>query len=170
MCIRDRPHSDETIHVFPYFDSIYFDQSQLMLCQCIGGAISECDVNWDNSSDGYSYIYAAVCWKYDTFYNKLVHSPDHQVQFWNGFGFFHKPKHTQGLWKIAKKPNHIVKFGCGSVTRIAQFFQKIGYNFSKNCQKYKKIIRVTKKLKNYSLVPILWYMFCGTNNFFKKLF
>ena len=27
---------------------------ELMLCHCIGGAISECDVNLDNSSDGYS--------------------------------------------------------------------------------------------------------------------
>ena len=88
----------------------------------------------------------------DRFYTIIY--TDHQVHFRNGFGFFHKPKHTQGLWKIAKKPNHIVKFGCGSVTRIAQFFQKIQFHFSKNCQNYKKIIRVTKKLKNYSLVPI----------------
>ena len=27
-----------------------------------------------------------------------------------------------------------------------------------------------EKIKNYSLVPIFWYMFCGTTNFFKKLF
>ena len=72
--------------------------------------------------------------------------------------------------KIAKKPNHLAKFGCGSGNILKYFFQKIGFHFSKICQNYKKKIRVTKKLKNYSLVPIFWYMFCGTNNFFKKLF
>ena len=39
---------------------------------------------------------------------------DHQVQFFNGFTIFHRPQHTQGLWKIAKKDIPIVKFGCGN--------------------------------------------------------
>ena len=37
---------------------------------------------------------------------------DNLVQFLSGFAIFHKAQHTQGLWKIAKKPNPIVKFGC----------------------------------------------------------
>ena len=46
-----------------------------------------------------------------------IGSTDHQVQLLNGFAIFHKAQHTQGLWKIAKKPNPLVKFGCeiGSV-------------------------------------------------------
>ena len=43
-----------------------------------------------------------------------IASTDHQVQFFKGFAIFHRPKHTQGLWKIAKKDIPIVKFGCGS--------------------------------------------------------
>ena len=47
--------------------------------------------------------------------HKFIHnSTDHQVQFFKGFAIFHRPKHTQGLWKIAKKDIPIVKFGCGS--------------------------------------------------------
>ena len=66
-------------------------------------------------------------------------STDHQVQFLIGFAIFHKPQHTQGLWKIAKKPNPIVKFGFGSVRKFGHFFpQKIELKFSKNREKYKK--------------------------------
>ena len=43
--------------------------------------------------------------------NYTANSTGHQVQFLNGFAIFHKPQHTQGLWKIAKKPNPLVKFG-----------------------------------------------------------
>ena len=46
--------------------------------------------------------------------NHTIASTDHQVQFFKGFAIFHKPQHTQGLWKIAKKDIPIVKFGCGN--------------------------------------------------------
>ena len=47
---------------------------------------------------------------------------DNLVQFLSGFAIFHKAQHTQGLWKIAKKPNPIVKFGCeiGSLKVVAK--------------------------------------------------
>ena len=38
-----------------------------MLCHCTGGAISGCDVIFDNSSDGYSCKHAAVYWKYQLY-------------------------------------------------------------------------------------------------------
>ena len=38
-----------------------------MLCHCTGGAISGCDVFFDNSSDGYSCKHAAVYWKYQLY-------------------------------------------------------------------------------------------------------
>ena len=98
-----------------------------------------------------------------------IASTDNWVQFDEVLAIFHTPQGTQGVWKIAKKPNPIVKFGCGSDCINQYFFQKIRFHFSKNCQNYKKIIRVTKKFKNYSLVPIFWYMFCGTNNFFETV-
>ena len=97
-------------------------------------------------------------------------STDNWVQFDEVLAIFQRPWYTQGLWKIAKKPNPIVKFGCGNDCINQYFFQNFRLHFSKNCKNYKKIIWVSKKLKNYSLVPIFWYMFCGTNNFFKKLF
>ena len=103
-------------------------------------------------------------------WNYVAASRAHLVQFDGGFAIFHTSQGTQEVWKIAKKPNHLAKFGCGSGNILKYFFQKIGFHFSKNHQNYNKIFRVTKKLKNYSLVPIFWYMFCGTNNFFKKLF
>ena len=81
-------------------------------------------------------------------------STAHLVQFDEVLAIFHTPQGTQGVWKIAKKPNHIVKFACGSLRINLYFFQNFRLHFSKNCQNYKKIIRVPKKLKNYSLVPI----------------
>ena len=99
-----------------------------------------------------------------------IASTDNWVQFDEVLAIFHTPQGTQGVWKIAKKPNHIVKFACGNLRINLYFFQNFRLHFSKNCKNYKKIIWVTKKLKNYSLVPIFWYIFCGTNNFFKKLF
>ena len=42
----------------------------------------------------------------------LFHRPPGAI--FKGFAIFHRPKHTQGLWKIAKKDIPIVKFGCGS--------------------------------------------------------
>ena len=81
-------------------------------------------------------------------------STAHLVQFFEVFAIFHTWGYTQDVWKIAKKPNHIVKFACGSLRINLYFFQNFRLHFSKNCQNYKKKIRVTKKLKNYSLVPI----------------
>ena len=85
------------------------------------------------------------------------------------FGNFPHTLDTSGCVENCQKFKKLHRVGCGSVEKKLYFFQKIGFHFSKNCQNYKKKIRVTKKLKNYSLVPIFWYMFCGTNNFFKKI-
>ena len=63
-------------------------------------------------------------------------STDHQVQFLNGFAIFHKPQHTQGLWKIAKKHNPLVKFGCATLTVKLDFFQKMRFFFKKIRKKY----------------------------------
>ena len=46
--------------------------------------------------------------------NYTIASTDQLVQFLNGLAIFQRSWHTHGLWKIAKKPNPIVKFGCGS--------------------------------------------------------
>ena len=46
--------------------------------------------------------------------NYTIVSTDHLVQFLNGFAIFHTCQGTHEVWKIAKKPNHIVKFGCGN--------------------------------------------------------
>ena len=74
-------------------------------------------------------------------------STDHQVQFSIVSSIFQRPWHTQGLWKIAKKTYPEVKFGCGSVRKFAYFFQKMEFKFSKNREKYKKIVKIPKKLK-----------------------
>ena len=99
-----------------------------------------------------------------------IASTDNWVQFDEVLAIFHTPQGTQGVWKIAKKHNPIVKFGCGSDCINQYFFQNFQCHFSENCQNYKKIIWFTKKLKNYPLVHIFWYMFCGTTNLLKKLF
>ena len=70
--------------------------------------------------------------------NHTIGSTDHQVQFFNGFAIFHKPQHTQGLWKIAKKHNPLVKFGCETLTVKLYFFQKMKYFFLKNQKKILK--------------------------------
>jgi len=44
--------------------------------------------------------------------NYTANSTGHQVQFLNGFAIFHTPQGTHEVWKIAKKPNPLVKFGC----------------------------------------------------------
>ena len=52
-----------------------------------------------------------------TRFEKKIHtktSTDNWVQFDQVLAILHTPQGTQGLWKIAKKPNPIVKFGCGS--------------------------------------------------------
>ena len=91
--------------------------------------------------------------------NYTTASTDHLVQFLNGFSIFHKAQHTQGLWKIAKKPNPIVKFGCGSGCVKLYFFQKMRFFSSKNRKNYKKIIKIFFLSKKYTLVPKLSYMF-----------
>ena len=89
---------------------------------------------------------------------------------WRSFcNFPHTPRYP-GCVENCKNLIKLHQVGCGSGHILEYFFQNFRFHFSKNCKNYKKIIRVTKKLKNYSLVPIFWYMFCGTNNFFKKLF
>ena len=47
--------------------------------------------------------------------NYTTVSTDHLVQFLNGFAIFHKAQHTQGLWKIAKKPNPIVNLAVETI-------------------------------------------------------
>ena len=86
-------------------------------------------------------------------------STDHQVQFSIVSSIFQRPWHTQGLWKIAKKPYPVVKFGCGSVRKFAYFFQKMEFKFSKNREKYKKIVKIPKKLKMKLVLRIVWYIF-----------
>ena len=93
-------------------------------------------------------------------------STAHLVQFFEVFAIFHTWGYTQDVWKIAKKPNHIVKFACGSLRINLYFFRISDFIFQKIAKITTKKIRVTKKLKNYSLVHILWFMFCGDNNFF----
>ena len=70
--------------------------------------------------------------------NYTTVSTDHLVQFLNGFAIFHTCQGTHEVWKIAKKPNHIVKFGCGNGCVKLYFFQKIRFFFSKNRKNYKK--------------------------------
>ena len=97
-------------------------------------------------------------------------STDHQVQFSIGSSIFQRPWHTQGLWKIAKKPNPVVKFGCGSVRKFAYFFQKMEFKFSKNREKYKKNSKNSEKIKNeagamYCLIYIFFRFYCWRFNF-----
>ena len=65
-------------------------------------------------------------------------STAHLVQFDEVLAIFHTPQGTQGVWKIAKKPNHRAKFGCGSLRINLYFFQNSRFHFSKNHQNYKK--------------------------------
>ena len=65
-------------------------------------------------------------------------STDNWVQFDEVLAIFHTPQGTQGVWKIAKKPNPIVKFGCGKDCINQYFFQKKRFFSSKNAEKYKK--------------------------------
>ena len=61
-----------------------------------------------------------IKWKRNIVKNRIsgkfhtIGSTDHQVQFLNGFSIFHKAKYIHGLWKIAEKPNPLVKFCCGT--------------------------------------------------------
>ena len=98
-------------------------------------------------------------------------STDHQVQFSIGSSIFQRPWHTQGLWKIAKKPNPVVKFGCGSVRKFAYFFQKTEFKFSKNREKYKKIVKIPKNKKwtwCYVLFDIYFFQILFLTFWFSK--
>ena len=91
--------------------------------------------------------------------NYTIVSTDHQVQLLNGFAIFHKAQHTHGLWKIAKKPNHIVKFGCGNDCVKLYFFQKMRFFFQKIVKNTKKMRKIFFLSKTYTLLPKLSYMF-----------
>ena len=87
-----------------------------------------------------------------TRFEKKIHtktSTDNWVQFDEVLAIFHTPQGTQGVWKIAKKPNHVAKFCCGSVRKLPYFFQKMRYFFSKNYKNYKKNIIYFFLLENY---------------------
>ena len=58
------------------------------------------------------------------------------MQFLNGFAIFQEPQGTQGVWKIAKKHNPLVKFGCATLTVKLDFFQKMRFFFKKIRKKY----------------------------------
>ena len=51
-----------------------------------------------------------------------------------------------GLWKIAKKTNSIVNIGCGSVRKFAYFFHEREFKFSKNQEKYKKMVKIQMEM------------------------
>ena len=99
-----------------------------------------------------------------TRFEKKIHtktSTDNWVQFDEVLAIFHTPQGTQGVWKIAKKPNPIVKFGCGSDCINQYFFQNFRLHFSKNCQNYKKKKLGHEKIKKllpgtYILIYVLW--------------
>ena len=59
-----------------------------------------------------------------------------------------------------QKLNKIAPGGLWKRPHFGVIFSETKIFFSKNHKNYKKIIRVTKKLKNYSLVPIFWYTGC----------
>ena len=91
--------------------------------------------------------------------NYTIVSTDHLVQFLNGFAIFHKAQHTQGLWKITKKPNPLVKFGCVIGCVKLYFFQKMRFFFQKILKSTKKMRKIFFLSKTYRLVPKLSYMF-----------
>ena len=88
-------------------------------------------------------------------------STDNWVQFDEVLAIFQTPQGTQGVWKIAKKPNPIVKFGCGNDCINQYFFQNFRLHFSKNCKNYKKNHSSHEKIKKllpgtYILIYVLW--------------
>ena len=92
--------------------------------------------------------------------NYTTVSTDHLVQFLNGFAIFHTCQGTHEVWKIAKKPNHIVKFGCGNdCVKLYFFFRKWDFFLQKIVKKTKKMIKIFFLSKKYTLVPKLSYMF-----------
>ena len=59
-------------------------------------------------------------------------------------------------WETSQKLHLVV---CVIVRKLASFFQKMRFHFSKARKKYKKIKKTFFLLKMYKLVPKLWYMF-----------
>ena len=74
----------------------------------------------------------------------------HLVQFLNGFAIFQTPQGTQGVWKIARKPNPLVKFGCATLTVKLDFFQKMRFFFKKFVKNIKKLKIIFFLLKKYA--------------------
>ena len=122
---------------------IFFGFQIVLYGGCDGGSCkknqkSQCFVHFLNVLMVREWIYVDVDRPRFQENFHTIGSTDHQVQLLNGFAIFHKAQHTQGLWKIAKKPNHIVKFGCGNDCVKLYFFQKMRFFSSKNRKKYKK--------------------------------
>merc|ERR1712020_48332 len=85
-----------------------------------------------------------------TRFEKKIHtktSTDYWVQFDEVLAIFHTPQGTQGVWKIAKKPNHIVKFGCGSLRINLYFFSEFPISFFKKLPKLQKNYSSHEKIK-----------------------
>jgi len=86
----------------------------------------------------------------------------HLVQFDGGFAIFHTSQGTQEVWKIAKKPNHLAKFGCGSGNILKYFFfSENRISFFKNLPKLQKKNSGHEKIKKllpgtYILIYVLW--------------
>ena len=88
-------------------------------------------------------------------------STAHLVQFFEVFAIFHTWGYTQDVWKIAKKPNHIVKFACGSLRINLYFFSEFPTSFFKKLPKLQKKNSSHKKIKKllpgtYILIYVLW--------------
>ena len=83
------------------------------------------------------------------------------MQFDEVLAIFHTPQGTQGVWKIAKKPNHIVKFGCVNNCANAYFFSENQVSFFKKLPKLQKNYSSPEKIKKllpgtYILIYVLW--------------
>ena len=53
-------------------------------------------------------------------------STGHLEQTSTLFAIFQQPQGVQCCWKIAKKRNHIAKFGCGNGAILVILFKKMG--------------------------------------------
>ena len=87
-------------------------------------------------------------------------STGHMEQKSTLFAIFHQAQGVQGWWKIAKKRNHIAKFGCGSGAILVILFKKMGYFFSNIRKKWiffkKNILKIINiSLSTYSLMYVL---------------
>ena len=116
-----------------------------------------------------------IYWKiYETNLYTIA-STDQLVKFCGSFSIFHTPPmHPGSMENCQKKPNHIVKFDCGSYC-INLFFLR------KSDKKFQKITKITKKIfasqKNVKTTP--WYLYFDicfvepiifSKSYLKKLF